>query len=155
VFLSLTIFSAAARVPQKGTVIIRVNNRQYNCPDNVTISILDNSTGIVLETKDTVNGLADFLLPKGTYKIIAIKDNKTLPLKPQYFKLTDTTRVERLIASVEIFFLTVKVLDSVGFDDMYKSAQRHSAYTLLPDDGLKHRFLDNSTVRVELTQIID
>jgi len=153
--MSLTVLTASALAPTKVQVTIGVLNREHNRLDNVTISITDNQTGKILAEKDTVDGTADFLLPPAeNYHLTVTKDGKEIPISPAHFNASDPWRHEYVLTIEQFFFIqSIRVFDSEGFGEgAYK---RHAAWEKPPGYGLYRRFLDNSTVRLELARVVD
>ena len=137
--LILTVSSAQAQVPSKARVAIHVGNRFWSLNDaSVLISF---SNGTPAAVQKIINGTADLLLPPGEYKAKILKTIFGIEqaIGNQTFEVIDTIRSYQVNVTEELYSLRFTVLDS--------SLTLDSLINVTDSDG--HRFLDNSTVRLE------
>ncbi len=102
-----------------------------------------------------MDGTADFLLPPAeNYRLTVTKNRKEIPVSPIYFNASDPWRHEYVLTIEQFFFIqSIRVFDSEGFGE--GSYKRYAAWEKPPGYGLYRRFLDNSTVRLELARVVD
>jgi hypothetical protein len=145
IFLSLAIISVSVMVPEKAPVIIGVLDR-YNKPENVLIYIFDNSSGQAIASGNTVNGNAQFFLPKGFYTLKVMKDGASIEINQTTFNVTDSFQRKIITLQEKLYFFSIKVYDSsmthreYYFDETTNKIQDYHA----------PNWLDNTTIRIEL-----